>query len=149
MVLATMRRRDDGQLTLLIIGYFLISVLLITVVINVSRVLIVRRALHGVADGAAVAAANAVDESSIYQGKLTEHVPLSASAAAEAVAAYVDAVGIGAPRYPGFGYAVTTDGTVATVTVECVVVLPLVNLVSDEWATVPITATASARSPVG
>ncbi len=44
---------------LLIVRYFLMCVLLVTVVINVSRILIVRGALRGIADGAPIAAADA------------------------------------------------------------------------------------------
>ncbi len=140
--------KDDGQLTLLVIGYFLVAVLLITVVINVSRVFIVRRALHGVADGAAIAAANALDETRIYRGELTDYLPLTQAGAEETVARYVQTAAVGPPRFPGFGYSVATDGTTVSVTAECLVELPIVNLVSEEWATVPLTARASARSPV-
>ncbi len=141
-------RGDEGQLTLLVVGYFLVCVLLITVVINVSRVFVVRRALHGVADGAAVAAAGALDETRIYRGDLGDYLPLTQADAEELVAQYVDAAEVGPPRFPGFGYSVTTDGTVVTVTVECVVQLPVVNVVSEDFAVVPLTATASARSRV-
>ncbi len=135
-------------MTLLIVGYFLVSVLLITVVINVSRVFIVRRALHGVADGAAIAAAGALDETRIYRGDLGTHLPLTQLQAEDIVDRYVETAAVGPPLFPEFGYSVETDGTVVTVTVRCVVQLPIVNLVAEDFALVPLTAQASAWSVV-
>jgi uncharacterized membrane protein len=61
-------RRDDGQLTLLVIGYVAIIAVLIVIGIDVSKVFLARRALSSAADAAALAAAQAVDRDAIYQG---------------------------------------------------------------------------------
>jgi uncharacterized membrane protein len=59
---------DEGQLTVLIIGYtFLLSVLVV-VGVDVSKVFLARRALSSVADAAALAAAQAADRAAIYAG---------------------------------------------------------------------------------
>ncbi len=144
------RSDDEGSITVLVLGYFLVCVLLVTVVVNVSKVLLVRRSLAGAVDGAAVAASNGLDERQIYRGDLGEAVPLSDAAAGALVEDYVDAAGLAA-HFDGFQVvAVDTDGEAATVTFAAVVPLPFVNLVSAEYADgVPLTATATARSAVG
>lgn len=147
-VLSCLRRTDAGQVTVLIIGYFLIAALLVTVVVNVSRVFLVRRALSGTADGAAVAAANGLDETAIYGGELGVNVPLSGARAADLVADYVAVAG---PQVcDAWVVDVDADADVASVTLACTVQLPFVNMVSAGYAGgVLVTATASARSPVG
>ena len=61
-------RSDDGQLTLLIIGFVAIAAVLIIVGVDASKVFLARRALSSAADAAAVAAAQAVDKDAIYAG---------------------------------------------------------------------------------
>ncbi len=148
-MIARARSDDERSITVLVLGYFLVCVLLVTVVVNVSKVLLVRRSLAGAADGAAVAASNGLDERQIYRGDLGEAVPLSDAAAGALVEDYVDAAGLAA-HFEGFQIvAVDTDGEAATVTFAAVVPLPFVNLLSADYADgVPLTATASARSAV-
>lgn len=59
---------EDGQLTLLIIGFVAIAATLIVIGVDVSKVFLARRALSSVADSAALAAAEAVDKDAIYTG---------------------------------------------------------------------------------
>ena len=142
---------DSGQLTILIIGLAAILVLLVTVVVDVSKAFLVRRALSGAADGAAVAAANAVDESVVYAGTATGNaLPLHPGAARDAALRYAAEAGL-AGQFAGFDVlAVSTDGATATVTLAATVPMPLVNHVSAGYADgVPIQATASGRSPLG
>ena len=61
-------RRDDGQLTLLIIGFVAIAAMLVVVGVDASKVFLARRALSSAADAAALAAAQAVDKAAIYAG---------------------------------------------------------------------------------
>lgn len=61
-------RGDDGQLTLLVIGFAAIAALLVVVAIDVSKVFLARRALASAADAAALAAAQAVDKDAVYRG---------------------------------------------------------------------------------
>jgi hypothetical protein len=60
--------RDDGQLTLLVIGYTTIAAVLVLVGVDASKVFLARRALSSAADSAALAAAQAVDRGAIYAG---------------------------------------------------------------------------------
>lgn len=59
---------DDGQLTLLIIGYVAIAAVLVVVGVDASKVFLAQRALSSAADAAALAAAQAVDKGAIYAG---------------------------------------------------------------------------------
>lgn len=141
---------DDGQLTLLVIGFVLITALLVTVVVNASRVFLVHRSLSAAADGAALAAADALNEASFYTDPSPEDLPLSSAAASDAVAAYVATSSLPA-RFDGFaaGTSVAPDGVTVTVTCAAVVRLPFLNATSDSYAGgVPISVTASARSPL-
>ena len=61
-------RREEGQLTLLIIGFVAIAATLVVIGVDVSKVFLARRALSSVADSAALAAAEAVDKDAIYTG---------------------------------------------------------------------------------
>jgi hypothetical protein len=62
-------RDDDGQLTLLVVGYVAIATVLIVVGIDVSKVFLARRALASVADSAALSAAQSLDRAAIYAGE--------------------------------------------------------------------------------
>lgn len=60
--------RDEGSLTLLVIGYAAIAAVLIVAGIDVSKVFLARRALSSAGDAAALAAAQAVDRAALYSG---------------------------------------------------------------------------------
>lgn len=62
-----MRRRDDGQITVMTIGFFLVIALLGVVVVNASQAFLERRELDNLADGAALAAADGLDEDVFYR----------------------------------------------------------------------------------
>jgi hypothetical protein len=68
MLTAARRRGDEGQLTLLVIGYVAIAAVLVVLGIDASKVFLARRALASAADAAALAAAQGVDRSAIYAG---------------------------------------------------------------------------------
>jgi hypothetical protein len=59
-------RREDGSLTLLVIGFVAIAATLIVAATDASKVFLARRALASTADAAALAAAEAVDRSAVY-----------------------------------------------------------------------------------
>ena len=69
------RSHDDGQITLLIIGFVMIVVLLVGVIANASKAFVYRRSLASWADGAAVAAAQNVAEDVVFlvEGKSIKH----------------------------------------------------------------------------
>src|SRR5262245_31069203 len=53
---------ESGQITLLVIGFTLVLAVLIAVVVTASRVFLYQRALSTATDGAAIFAANQLDE---------------------------------------------------------------------------------------
>jgi uncharacterized membrane protein len=110
---------ETGSVSLLILGFALILVLAIVGITAVSEVYLTRRSLASVADGAALAGAQSVDETAVVVGEPGAHRRLDPATVEAAVAANLEAVG--APRLmSGFGYAVGLDagGTVVLVTVH-------------------------------
>ena len=61
-------RGDDGQLMLLMAFFALFAALLVVVVVDASAAFLAHRELAGVADGAALAAAQSVDTDAYYAG---------------------------------------------------------------------------------
>ncbi len=81
----TWRRRDeDGSISLLILGLTLIAVLLVAGTVAVTSAHLSRMRLLDLADGAALSAANALDESAYEQG-VGESVPLSNASVQQAL----------------------------------------------------------------
>ena len=140
---------DDGSVTLLVIGCLLVVVFLILVVVDVSRVFLAQRSLGAAADGAAVSAAGAVDETAVYVGGLDAELPIDAAEAQERVAAYAGAAGL-AVEYDQFSVeAVDVSGSTVTVTFRAVVHLPFEAVVPAAFADgVEVVVSASARSPI-
>ena len=123
---------DEGQLILLILAYAVIAALLVTVVVDVSKVFLYRRSLVAAADGAALSAANQPDLAAVYNGTGAT-LPLSRSGTEAAVRQYAADAEL-ADRFEGFDVAgVETDGVTVTVTLRAAVPLPFVNLISSHW----------------
>jgi len=141
-------RGDDGQLLLLVLAYAVITGLLITVVVNVSKAYLYRRALVAAVDGAALTAANQPDLDRLYSGG-AEVLPLSEVAARSAVRQYVRDADL-ARRFDGFQVLdVSTDGQTVTVRLGSVARMPFINVLSSRYADgYPVNATARARSPL-
>jgi hypothetical protein len=140
---------DDGQLLLLVLAYAVIAALLVTVVVDLSKVYLYRRALVAAADGAALSAANEPDLASVYHGG-NRVLPLSDAGTRAAVRQY-ETDGDLDRRFDGFRIdEVATDGTVVRVRFEAVVHLPFANLLVGRWrGGYPVHATARAESPLG
>lgn len=144
---------DDGQLLPLVIGYAAILALLITVVVDASTVFLQRRALSAAADGAALAAVNAVDPAAVAEGRIAERggLVVTPETASAAVARYVADAHL-AERFPRFAVAgvdVSDGGAVVAVTLAARIPLPFVSVVAQAWSDgVPIGAAARARAPL-
>lgn len=141
-----LRREDDGQLLILVLGYTVIAALLITVVVNVSKAYLYRRSLVAAADGAAIAAANVPDLPRVYAGGGGATLPLAPTR--QVVEQYADDAQLG-QRFDGFEVVdVSTDGRSVTVTMRAGVRMPFLNLISSRYRDgYPVEATAIARSP--
>jgi uncharacterized membrane protein len=141
-------RGDDGQLMLLVIGYFAIAALALTVVVNASKLFLAQRALVSAADGAAQVAAQAVDEASIYRGVVSSDLPLHSVHASNAVLAYAQSHRL-AERFPDLQITqAAVQGQTVAVTLRTKVSLPFLGvLVGERRAGVVLSATAKARMP--
>lgn len=145
---AVRSRGDEGQLLLLVLAYAVIAGLLITVVVNLSKAYLYRRALVAAVDGAALSAANQPDLDRLYSGG-GQVLPLSESGARTAVRQYVRDADL-ARRFDGFQVLdVSTDGRTVTVRLGSVARMPFINVLSSRFSDgYPIEATARARSPL-
>jgi hypothetical protein len=162
---------DEGQVMLLILGYGVVVLLLVTVVAAATSVHLTRHRLMGLADAAALDAADAIDAERFYTGGAAsgpstpertqegtqepgaapDPVPLSDASVRASVSGYL---AVAAPLQPfptpqvgpGTG---TPDGTTAQVTLTTTARIPLVSSVLRPWADgVRITVTARARAGV-
>ena len=151
-------RRDEGQLTLLIIGFVAIAGLLIVVGVDASKVFLARRALSSAADAAAVAGSQAVDKAAIYAGTAGgcgELLPLDPDVAEQRAAQAVDDQSAGLK-----GTFATLDDPQTTVAGDTVAVhlsgrvaLPFGHVLAllvpgHDDGTVQIDATSHAQSPL-
>ena len=85
-----MRRREDGTITVMTIGFLLFIGFLAVVVVNSSAAFLQRQELDNVADGAALAAADGLSRDTFYrEGDVT----LDDGQARELVADYVNQPG--------------------------------------------------------
>ncbi|WP_143448755.1 pilus assembly protein TadG-related protein [Kineosporia sp. A_224] len=163
------RRRadDEGQVTLLILGYAVVVLLLVTVVAAATSVHLTRHRLMGLADAAALDAADAIDTERFYtsgagaggpapggseQQTAPDPVPLSDASVRASVTGYL---AVAAPLQPfpapqvGTGTG-TPDGVTAEVTLTTTARIPLVSSVLRPWADgVRVTVTARARARAG
>ncbi len=139
---------ESGQVGILIIGYLLVSLLVVTVVLAASSVYIERKKLLSAADGAALAAADtySIDVGSGGDGSTTPLPTLDSAGVGDSTAAYLVAIGAG-ERFeqlavdPGTG---APDGRTARVVLTAVVHPPIVNFLVP--AGIPIVAQADARA---
>ena len=134
-------RREDGQTSLLIVGFFLVAVLMVVVVVDASAAYLRRQRLDSLADGAALAAAEALQEEVVYTEGLGELAALDPVAARRLVADHL--ARLGAHRqYPGLRYAVSADDTSIQVRVTTPLELPFAPPGWAERTTVTGTAVA-------
>lgn len=142
------RAADDGAVIPLVLVYAAIVAAMTVAAIDASVAFLSWRGLNGVADAAALRAAQAVDEASLYAGGGDGILPLSQEAAERAVADYL----ADSPDVE-WRAAVAADGRSVTVTVRRQVHLPFVRIlqvVDSSYADgrVPVEATARARAPI-
>ena len=98
-------RGDRGQTSLLVIGLAVVAIMMVAVVVDASAAYLRRSGLDSLADGAALAAADGIRGSQVYQGGLGEHAQIDPQVARAYVADYLSATGA-ARHYPGLSYRV-------------------------------------------
>jgi Flp pilus assembly protein TadG len=134
-------RDDDGQLLILIAFFGVVLILFVAVVVDASAAFLARRGLASEADGAALAAAQSLDEPAFYAGAGGDLLPLGD--VAEVVDDYV------AANFPGTTVEDVTlvdGGTAVHVVLRRHLALPLSPPGYEDG--VEITAEATARLPL-
>jgi hypothetical protein len=140
------RRRcgEDGQMTVLIIGFTVIILLMIVVVTDISKVFLVRRDLDSTADGAVLAAANGL--AAVYaQPGAGGNAAIDPDQAARLTADYLNEVAA-SNRFDGLDWSVDVEGTTVTVRLTSTADLPFqppgfpgtADVSSESAAIVPI-----------
>ncbi len=143
-----MKRRvdgDDGTILLLVLGLAPLLLVLVAVVVDVSAVVLAKRGAASAADGAAVAAAQQLDQSAVYQNGLGEAIPLSLDEVERVVSTY------GARAAEGQRGLELTAGLDATQTTATVTARRELRLPFSGWlgiGSVTVTAVAHARAPL-
>ncbi len=141
------RTRDDqGTILLLTIGFAAVLLLLVAVVVDVSKVVLAKRALASSADGAAVAAAQQADRGSIDREGLGDRVPLDPAAVEDVVAQYESDARAEQAGLELTGQVDANDPYVAVVEARRTVTLPFVGWLGV--IDVDLRAEARAQAPV-
>lgn len=148
------RRADDGQITLLVLGYAVIVLALVLTAVSATSVHLARHRLLSVADAAALDAADALDRRRFYaelQGAgpgPDQVVALTDESVRAGVAAYLGAT----PAAAGLGEVQVgdptgaPDGFTAEVTLVTRAALPLLPAFLGGRAGVTVRVTARARA---
>ena len=136
---------DGGTMVPMIVLCFLLAGTFVAGSVAASAAFLAQRDIAGVCDGAALAAANAVDRSAVGSGgAAADSLPLSAASVAAAVGRYGRTQGAG----DGAAFIAETDGTTVTVTCRRTVRIPFGALLGYGDG-LDRTAVARARSPLG
>ena len=142
------RRRpegDDGTILPLVLGFTALLLVLVAVVVDVSAVILAQRGAASAADGAAIAAAQQLDQGAVYANGLGDAIPLSPDDVQQIVAVYAARAAEG---QQGLQLSADLDATQTTATVTAT---REVRLPFSGWlgvGTVTVTAVAHARAPL-
>jgi archaellum component FlaF (FlaF/FlaG flagellin family) len=109
---------DEGSILVFGIGLSVAGLMIATVSINVASIWVTRNVLDGIADGAALSAAQAVDVDSVYRQGLGTQLRLSETLARTKVREYVTAANVGSQVQQFSVRSVVVSGTSVTVTVQ-------------------------------
>lgn len=139
-----MRRDEQGQVTLLIIGFASILLMAVVVVIDASAAYLQRQGLDNLADGAALHGAD-LGSAGIYTEGLGDDRLIQQEAAVEAAVRDYLARAEAGRRYPGIDVGVRVDTVNRSVTVrlEAPLELPLTIPGSPAAPTVGASSTAA------
>lgn len=119
------RRTDNGQISVLIVGFAVILLIAVGMVVDASAAYLHRQSLNNVADGAALAGAQEVRGSGVYgDGLDQERAPLDAARVHGAVADYLRESGAYA-EHPGLSFQVNVEDRAVVVTMATRLDLPI------------------------
>lgn len=112
---------DRGTVLMLVLGFGVLLVLMVGVVVDVSTVVLAKRAVAGAADGAAVSAAQSLDVEQLYREGPGAALPLRLDEARDRVDTYARQA---AEQQPGLVLTVRLEGRTAVVTATRALRLP-------------------------
>ena len=144
--------RDRGQVSVLILGLFVIVVVLILGAVDVTAAQLARMRLLDTADAAALDAADAIDERSAYQDGVPDHLALTDASVQAAAGAHLGRTPLpnGITDWRLVQRTGTPDGSTAVVTLQGRATLPMSGWVLEQLGgAVTITVTSSARARLG
>jgi hypothetical protein len=118
MKLQKLLARDDGSILLFGVGLSVAGLMIATVSINVASLWVTRNVLDGIADGAALSAAQAINPEVIYRDGLGTNLRLDQNLARTKVNQYVAAANVRSQVQQFFVRSVVVSGTAVTVTVQ-------------------------------
>lgn len=133
---------DRGSILPMVTGCFVVAALMVCGAIAASAAFLAQRDLASVCDGAAVAAASAVDEGRVYAGGAADQLPLDAAGVQVAVDEHLSRT-----PPPSVTAATGTDGETVTVVCRRTVAIPF-GAVFGFADGLEREATAHARSPL-
>lgn len=136
---------DDGTILLLVLGFTALLLVLVAIVTDVSAVILAKRGAASAADGAAIAAAQQLDQGVVYDKGIDAAIPLSPELVQEVVATYGARA---ATAQKGLQLTANLDPaqTTATVSATRKVTLPFTGWLGV--GSVTVTAVAHARAPL-
>jgi hypothetical protein len=117
-------RSECGQLTVMIVGFFIVVGLLTAVVIDASVAYLRNQSLNSLADGAALAAVDGIEGEQVYSGDLGRRAEIDPELAERYVREYMAAIGA-TDDYPGLDWHVRPSGEEVVVEVWAPVSLPI------------------------
>ena len=138
---------DDGQMIVLIIGYVMLALLVVTVVIGISSVYLEHKRLLSLADGASLAAADSYTLGEVAGDHGTPSAVLG-SGRVRSVAADFIARSPSSARFDQLGVSAATgspDGSTAVVVLTAAVHPPVVNFLVPDGIRIEAVSTARSR----
>lgn len=136
-----MNRSERGQITVLIVGFFVVVGLLTVVVIDASAAYLRNQSLNSLADGAALAAVDGIEGEQVYRGDLDDRADIDPRLARQYVAQYLEDVGA-YDEYSSLAFDVRSGDESVVVEVRAPVDLPITPPGWDDSAVVTGEATA-------
>ena len=153
--LAVVRRRgavvrdagDRGQVMILVLGFSVVALLLVVGGVDVTAVQLARIRMTDAADGAALAAADAVDAASVYRNGLGQTVRISDATVQSSASDYLAASGRpgGVTSWGLLTGTGSPDGQTAVVRLRGTVQVPLFATVVSSWGDA-LTVTVESRA---
>ena len=111
-------KSEDGSVLLFGVGLSIAALMITTVAINVTAIWNTRNVRDGIADGAALAAAQAIDSDAVYRDGIGTRLRINENAARVRVRDYARAADVNGQLQQFSIRAVTVSGTSVTVTVQ-------------------------------